>query len=152
MFVISRYINMDYLVFSALLAFTVTMVNISYNIACKWHKKLWMHMQGMPSRLHIPHDSMTIQFFVLKFHLKAHIEECQRSFSFNWTKHVGQTDEEAPERGWSNINCVATSTKEMGPGLRQDTLDDHFGDWNWKKVTALGVFCFSFNFLCLTQQ
>ncbi|KAG1888957.1 uncharacterized protein F5891DRAFT_1216956 [Suillus fuscotomentosus] len=126
-----KYINMDYLVFSALLAFTVTMVNISYNIACKWHKKLWTRMEGMPSRLHIPHDSMT-------FHLKAHIEECQRSFSFNWTKHVGRTDGEAPERGWSNINHVATSTKEMGPGSRCDTLDDHFGDWNWKKVTALG--------------
>ncbi|KAG1870962.1 hypothetical protein C8R48DRAFT_569320, partial [Suillus tomentosus] len=49
-----------------------------------------------------------------------------------------RTDGEAPERGWSNINRVATSTKEMGPGSRRDTLDDHFGDWNWKKVTALG--------------
>jgi hypothetical protein len=135
---IYRYINMDYLVFSALLAFAVTMVNISYDIACQWHKKLWTRMEAMPSRLHIPHHSMTIRFFVPKFHLKAHIEECQRNFSFNWTKHVGRTDGEAPERGWSNINRVASSTKEMGPGSRQDTLDDHFGDWNWKKVTALG--------------
>ncbi|KAG1886230.1 hypothetical protein F4604DRAFT_1514077, partial [Suillus subluteus] len=35
-----KYINMDYLVFSALLAFTVTMINILYDIACQWHKKL----------------------------------------------------------------------------------------------------------------
>ncbi|KAG2138407.1 uncharacterized protein EDB93DRAFT_1242105 [Suillus bovinus] len=80
------YINMDYLIFSALLAFTVTMINISYNIACQWHKKLWM----------------------------------------------------PPERGWSNINHITTSTKEMGPGSCRDTLNDHFGDWNWKKVMALG--------------
>ncbi|KAG2031785.1 hypothetical protein BDR03DRAFT_936229 [Suillus americanus] len=126
-----KYINMDYLVFSALLAFTVTMINISYDIACQWHKKLWTRMEGMPSRLHIPHHSMT-------FHLKAHIDECQRNFSFNWTKHVGRMDGEAPERGWSNINRVAMSMKEMGPGSRRDTLDDHFGDWNWKKITALG--------------
>ncbi|KAJ8580368.1 hypothetical protein M405DRAFT_697263, partial [Rhizopogon salebrosus TDB-379] len=26
----------------------------------------------------------------------------------------------------------------MGPGSRCDTLDDHFGDWNWKRVTQLG--------------
>jgi hypothetical protein len=26
----------------------------------------------------------------------------------------------------------------MGPGARRDTLDDHFGDWNWKKITMLG--------------
>ncbi|KAG2093727.1 uncharacterized protein F5147DRAFT_747879 [Suillus discolor] len=120
-----KYINMDYLVFSALLAFTVTMINISYDIACQWHKKLWARMEGMPSRFHIPRDSMTIRFFVLKFHLKAHIDECQRNFSFNWSKHVGRTDGEAPEH-------------EMGPGSRRDTLDDHFGDWNWKKITALG--------------
>ncbi|OJA15379.1 hypothetical protein AZE42_13779 [Rhizopogon vesiculosus] len=84
-----KYINMDYLVFSVLLAFAVTMVNISYDIACQWHKKLWTRMEAMPSWLHIPHHSMTIRFFVPKFHLKAHIEECQRNFSFNWTKHVG---------------------------------------------------------------
>ncbi|KAG1828772.1 hypothetical protein DFJ58DRAFT_848924 [Suillus subalutaceus] len=24
----------------------------------------------------------------------------------------------------------------MGPGTRRDTLDDHFGNWNWKKTTA----------------
>ncbi|KAG1743569.1 uncharacterized protein EDB91DRAFT_1080974 [Suillus paluster] len=76
-----KYINMDYLVFSALLAFTVTMINISYDIAYS----------------------------------------------------------EAPERGWSNINQVATSTKEMGPGSCRDTLDNHFRDWNWKKVMALGI-------------
>ncbi|KAG1790740.1 hypothetical protein EV424DRAFT_1476101 [Suillus variegatus] len=133
-----KYINMDYLVFSALLAFAVTMINISYDIACQWHKKLWTRMEAMPPRLHISHTSMTVQFFVPKFHLKAHIDQCQRNFSFNWSKHVGRTDGEAPERGWSNINRVATSTKEMGPGSRRDTLDDHFGDWNWKKIMVLG--------------
>ncbi|KAG1797160.1 hypothetical protein EV424DRAFT_1352893 [Suillus variegatus] len=53
-------------------------------------------------------------------------------------KNVGHTDGEAPERGWANINCVALSTKEMGPGACHNTLDDHFGDWNWKKITMLG--------------
>jgi hypothetical protein len=28
----------------------------------------------------------------------------------------------------------------MGPGSRHDTLDDYFGDWNWKKVIGLGEF------------
>ncbi|OAX30673.1 hypothetical protein K503DRAFT_806897 [Rhizopogon vinicolor AM-OR11-026] len=26
----------------------------------------------------------------------------------------------------------------MGPGARQDTLDDYFGDSNWKKTVRLG--------------
>ncbi|KAG2063624.1 hypothetical protein BDR04DRAFT_1123134 [Suillus decipiens] len=49
------------------------------------------------------------------------------------------TDGEAHECGWANINPVATSTCKMGPGSCHDTLDDHFGDFNWKKVTNMGV-------------
>ncbi|KAG5635682.1 hypothetical protein H0H81_010420 [Sphagnurus paluster] len=41
---------------------------------------------------------------------------------------VGRTDGEAPKRGWAAVNAVTSSTKEMGPGSRHDTLDDHFGD------------------------
>ncbi|TFK61214.1 hypothetical protein BDN72DRAFT_778493, partial [Pluteus cervinus] len=52
---------------------------------------------------------------------------------------VGRTDGEAPERGWSHINPIALSTCEMGPGSRRDTLDDHFGDLNWKKTYQMGI-------------
>lgn len=77
-------------------------------------------------------------FLVPKFHLPAHIEACNLRFSFNLTRDVGQTDGEAPERGWANANPLAGSTKEMGPGARRDTLNEHFNDWNWKKIIALG--------------
>jgi len=144
------YINMDYIVCSALLALTMTMINISYDIACQWHKKLWNRMESMPERLCLPSECSLIRFFVPKFHIQAHIEKCQTNFSFNWSRYVGRTDGEAPERGWSNINRVASSTKEMGPGTRRDTLDDHFGDWNWKKVMALGAVLFFMHLLVLT--
>lgn len=52
---------------------------------------------------------------------------------------MGRTDGEAPERGWAAMNGLATSTKEMGPGSRRDTLDDHFGDYNWRKVISMGT-------------
>ncbi|KAG1894210.1 uncharacterized protein F5891DRAFT_1131024 [Suillus fuscotomentosus] len=50
---------------------------------------------------------------------------------------------EAPKHG-----C----TKEMGPGSRRDTLDNHFGDWNWKKIIVLGLFFFSFIILCQVEK
>ncbi|KAG1834248.1 hypothetical protein EV424DRAFT_1468755 [Suillus variegatus] len=134
-----RYINMDYIVCSALFIFAMSMINISYDIACQWHKRLWTRMETMPERLCPPQESSLIQFFVPKFHIQAHVDKCRTNFSFNWSRYVGRTDGEAPERGWSNINQVASSTKEMGPGTRRDTLDDHFGDWNWKKITALDL-------------
>ncbi|KAG1793209.1 uncharacterized protein HD556DRAFT_1432380 [Suillus plorans] len=128
-----RYTNMDYLFFSALRGHAISTLNISYDIACQWHKHLWERMLVMSPELHLNHAAKFVRFFVPKFHLPAHVFKCQTTFSFNFSKNVGRTDGEAPERGWSNINPVASSTKAMGPGSRRDTLDDHFGDWNWKK-------------------
>lgn len=129
---------MDFLFFSTLRLRCLDSLNVSYDIACQWHKHLWERMSALPANYHQDYVSKTIRFFVPKFHLPAHIAKCQTTYSFNWSRWVGRTDGEAPERGWSNINPVASSTKEMGPGSRRDTLDDHFGDWNWKKVVGLG--------------
>ncbi|KAG1809885.1 uncharacterized protein HD556DRAFT_1428132 [Suillus plorans] len=129
-----RYINMDYLFFSSMRSSRdVHVLNISYDIACQWNKKLWSHMLAFPHEYHINHDEKVITFFVPKFHLLAHITSCQTKFSFNFIKGVGRTDGEAPEHGWADINPLATSTRKMGPGSRRDTIDVHFNDWNWKK-------------------
>ncbi|KAH7905178.1 hypothetical protein BJ138DRAFT_1231765, partial [Hygrophoropsis aurantiaca] len=133
-----RYANMDYIFFSSIWNFPVDFLNISYDIACQWHKNLWKRMENIPSALRLDYQSKSINFLVPKFHLPAHVDRCQTNFSFNFVPGVGRTDGEAIERGWANINPVASSTKEMGPGNRRDTLDDHFGDWNWKKVVNLG--------------
>ncbi|KAH7917830.1 hypothetical protein BV22DRAFT_1108497 [Leucogyrophana mollusca] len=133
-----KYVNMDYLFFSALRGTSLKVLNVSYDIACQWHKHLWQRMGSLPFSQHLNHADKDITFLVPKFHLPAHIAPCQWLYSFNWTRGVGRTDGEAPERGWANINPVASSTKEMGPGHRRDTIDDHFSDWNWKKVVGLG--------------
>ncbi|KAG2746300.1 hypothetical protein P692DRAFT_201840978 [Suillus brevipes Sb2] len=114
--------------------------NISYDIACQWSKHLWTRMSRYPSTLHFSPGGKMITFLIPKFHLPAHIPACQTTFSFNLIKGMARTDGEALERAWSNINPVATSTREMGPGSRRDTLDDHFSDWNWRKVCNFGPF------------
>jgi hypothetical protein len=48
-----------------------------------------------------------------------------------------RTDGKAPECGWAEVNPLAPSTKEMGPGSQRDTLDAHFGDYNWRKVVGM---------------
>ena len=77
-------------------------------------------------------------YLVPKFHLNAHISSCQASYSFNFEPFVGRTDGEAPKHAWADSNGVATSTREMGPGSRRDTLDDHFAHYNWSKITSFG--------------
>lgn len=135
-----RYLNMDYMFYSGLKNTTLENLVVSYDIACQWGINFWTRMVKFPSDWGINMGKTDIRFLVPKFHLPAHIEKCHRDFSFNYTKGVGRTDGEAPERGWSKINGLAGSTKEMGPGSRRDTLEDHMGDANWKKVVGMGTF------------
>jgi hypothetical protein len=129
---------MDFMFFTGLQRSSIASLVVSYDIACQWHKNLWIRMQSYPPAMHIDHINMNVRFVVPKFHLPAHVEKCQTAFSLNLEVGMGRTDGEAPERGWANTNRISTSTKEMGPGSRRDILDDHFGDWNWKKVCSMG--------------
>ncbi|KAJ7292455.1 hypothetical protein C8J57DRAFT_1042053 [Mycena rebaudengoi] len=134
-----RYINMDYMVWMSLAGQEdLLQVFISYDIACQWHKNIWERLKEYNVTLQDRAGGRFYVFLIPKFHLPAHIEACNILFSFDLTPFVGQTDGEAPERGWANANPLAASTKEMGPGSRRDTIDDHFNDWNWKKTIALG--------------
>ncbi|KAJ7120853.1 hypothetical protein C8R44DRAFT_920339, partial [Mycena epipterygia] len=133
-----RYLNMDYMFFKSLEDSESQLFFVSYDIACQWHKNIWDRMQIYPRNIRVENAKRFFVFLVPKFHLPAHIEACNIGFSFLLTRYVGQTDGEAPERGWANINRLATSTREMGPHLRREVLDDHFNDWNWKKILAMG--------------
>jgi hypothetical protein len=130
---------MDFFFFCGLRHTLIKSIVASYDIACQWSKKFWTRMAAaFPETWRINMSEVDIRFLVPKFHLPAHIESCQRSFSFNYARFVGRTDGEAPERGWADLNGLAYSTHEMGPGSRQDTIEDHLGDWNWKKITIMG--------------
>ncbi|KAJ7279177.1 hypothetical protein C8J57DRAFT_1713062 [Mycena rebaudengoi] len=133
-----RYINMDYIFFRSVQGSDLIRYFVSYDIACQWHVNLWQRMVRYKQEMWLVGDEKFVSFLVPKFHLPAHIEACNLRFSFNLTRDVGQTDGEAPERGWANANPLANSTKEMGPGSRRDTLDDHFNDLNHKKTIQLG--------------
>lgn len=141
-----RYSNMDYIILCGLVGTALLVLNISYDICCQWSVNLWTRMAAFPDGWRLDTTGIKWTYLVPKFHLPAHVEKCQTVFSFNYTPGVGRTDGEAPERGWADINAAASSTKEMGPGSQQDTLDDHFGDWNHKKIVAMGK-CFN----CLLQ-
>ncbi|KAK7005562.1 CxC2 domain-containing protein [Favolaschia claudopus] len=133
-----RYLNMDYMFFMSLLGCMLGLLFVSYDIACQWSKKFWKRMEIFPPNAQFTPEEKRVVFLVPKFHLPAHIESCNISYSFNLTRFVGRTDGEAPERGWSDINRLASSTSVSGPGARRDTLEVHMQYWNWKKIVRLG--------------
>ncbi|KAF9500747.1 hypothetical protein BDN71DRAFT_1567169, partial [Pleurotus eryngii] len=133
-----KYANMDYLYFSSIRNHSPATCVVSYDIVCQWTRKLGARAMAYPNGVVDPNFHQTgITYLIPKFHIYAHRDECQYKYSFNFTPHVGRTDGESPERGWAAMNPVSSSTKEMGPGSRRDTLDDHFGDYNWRKVISM---------------
>lgn len=136
---------MDYAMLSTLLGITILMLVISYDIACQWSKNLAKRVSEFPFSLgfSLPPSVFTV---IPKFHIYAHGKQCQSKWSLNFLRWMARTDGEGVEREWSHINSVALSTRLMGPGGRHDTLDDHWGAWNWRKVVGLGM-CFTFTLI-----
>lgn len=131
---------MDYFFFSSMCQNMPGRAVMSYDVACQWARNLYLRALKYPAVLTTGFWAAILQYLVPKFHLNGHAFFCRTRYSFNFTRWVGRTDGEAPKRGWASTNALANSTKEMGPGSRRDTLDDHFGDYNWRKVTVMGEF------------
>ncbi|KAF8217388.1 hypothetical protein K438DRAFT_1557227, partial [Mycena galopus ATCC 62051] len=133
-----RYINIDYIFFMGLAGSEIDELFVSYDIACQWHKNIWTWMLTFPTRIQEQMGRTYFVFLIPKFHLPAHIEACNLLFSFHLTRYVGMMDGEAPERGWAMLNPLASSTAEMGPGMRRDTINDAFKDMNHRKIMGFG--------------
>ena len=131
---------MDYLFYKSLANTKLKDLVISYDIACQWSLNLCPRLVCIDPGFPVVNNmnNMQVRYMVPKFHLPAHVSQCRMCYSFNYSKYVGRTDGKAPERGWAEINPLASSTKEMGPGFHRDTLDSHFGDYNWRKIINLG--------------
>ena len=112
---------------------------ISYDIACQWATHFLSRVDTLPEhlRFEIP-DGGQLRYAIPKFHFRAHKGEGHDQFSLHLMPGVGRVDGEEIERNWSRHNQVAYSTREMGPGSRHDTLEDHFGSANWQKFVGIG--------------
>ncbi|TDL25097.1 hypothetical protein BD410DRAFT_717811, partial [Rickenella mellea] len=132
-----KYSNMDYFVLSTLHDVKVKTLYLSYDIACQWFVNLPKRIEEYPLRLQIRADLVVI-VAVPKLHLVGHGPKCQSIYSLNFIPGSARTCGESIEQIWSGQNAVAMSTREMSPGNRQDTLDDHLGAWNFRKVVGLG--------------
>ncbi|KAJ7578945.1 hypothetical protein C8J56DRAFT_796995, partial [Mycena floridula] len=134
-----RYLNIDFIVWMSLWMSLLNWIVMSYDIMCQYSINFYKRMEAqfgeIPSRLH---KDVKFTWTVPKFHLPAHVQSCWQSFNFNYTRWTGRSDGEAVERGWSWLNRLGRSIKEMGPGSWRDTIEDHIGYHNWQKVTGLG--------------
>ncbi|KAJ7598527.1 hypothetical protein C8J56DRAFT_769409 [Mycena floridula] len=133
-----RYLNMDFCLWSTLTTTMIALIYLSYDIMCQYSINFRSRMQRFPEDWSVNTRKTKFKWLIPKFHLPAHIPKCHRQFSFNFIRGSGRTEGEAVERAWSKLNPLAWSMKEMGPETRRDTLNDHIGHSNWKKIGNMG--------------
>ncbi|KAH7904941.1 hypothetical protein BJ138DRAFT_1118936 [Hygrophoropsis aurantiaca] len=133
-----RYSNMDYIFLSAIVGVSLATIILSYDISCQYKKNFRTRLDNMPEALRVTPDKTDIAFVLPSWHALAHKSQCQTEHSIAYHPGAGRTDGEGIERSWAEMNTLATSTKEMAPGARYDTLDSHFGFHNWEKNIHLG--------------
>jgi len=129
---------MDYVFACAIRSLAVSILVVSYDIACQWFVNLHQRIASdWPTELHPPKSTNLIPA-IPKLHEPMHKKVNHQGFSFNFIPGVGLTDGEAPERIWAPHNALASATRQQAPGSRQDVLDAHFGFWNWLKYVGQG--------------
>lgn len=134
---------MDYIVLSTLGSEHSSLVKtiiFSYDIACQWNKHFLRRQESYPQSLAVDFQQCILKYAIPKFHLPGHGSSCQTPYSFNYMSGVGRTCGEGIEQGWAGQNPLSSSTREMSTGNRSDTLDDHWGGWNFQKCNNLGMF------------
>ncbi|KIJ35545.1 hypothetical protein M422DRAFT_142131, partial [Sphaerobolus stellatus SS14] len=111
--------NMDYIVFSAVNqgANSVKDLDISYDVACVWIKKLQQRIPLLPPGLREFAMACTVRPLIPKFHLPGHMKECQAKFSWHLLSFLGVCDGEEIERFWAAHNDAGRCTKEMAPSV-----------------------------------
>jgi hypothetical protein len=130
---------MDYVLLSTLIGTTIAMLVVSYDVACQWSINFASHLAVFPTAMQFNLSKMLFTTVITKFHILSHSPKCQSVWSLNFCHWMARTDGEVVEHEWLHINPVALSTKVMGPGSRHDTLDDHWGAWNWWQVVSMGT-------------
>ncbi|KAK7028198.1 hypothetical protein VNI00_014888 [Paramarasmius palmivorus] len=84
-------------------------------------------------------DWMTVFPAIGKLHEPSHQQDrTHKQFSLNFVKGAGFCDGEGMERIWGVHNPLSNSTKTMGPGARQDSLEASFDFWNFLKYIGMG--------------
>ncbi|KAJ7745627.1 hypothetical protein B0H14DRAFT_3514464 [Mycena olivaceomarginata] len=133
-----RFANMDY-IFGSVMRHHNPLLRktISYDIVCAWWKFLFERLLLLPPLVRCFIILHMIVFVIPKMHIHAHEWLCGLLYSLNLMPGSGQTDGEGIERPWANVGGIASSTRIMGPGVRHDTINDHWGHWNWQKLISL---------------
>jgi Kyakuja-Dileera-Zisupton transposase len=127
---------MTYLFFAAIMAVALLRIVITYDIACQWSKNLTSRMKTLPDEMQ-RNDDVKIVAAIPSWHINAHRTDCQVNFALAYREGNGRTCGDEIEGTWDHTNSLGTSVREMAPGARHETLNDHFSGYNHQKIVGM---------------
>lgn len=129
---------MDYSISEALQYRTAGLVLIFllYDIMCQYWVNFLRRFQGS-QYLTVP-PGMQIKRGIGLFHVHGHQDSCLFRFAPSFVSGARMIDGEILETLWEPLNGMAASTRTSTLALRQEVLDDHMGDSNFKKMIRIG--------------
>ena len=122
------------------------LILLLYDIACQFFVKFRVRLLEHPEFLSVP-ENIVIKPGVGLFHVHGHIKECHARYAPTFIRGAGMVDGEVVETLWSSLNHTASSARAMSWYHRQEYLDAHMGDSNWKKLTKMSKFSVSLVFM-----
>jgi len=78
-----------------------------------------------------------LRWLIPVVHVHNHKDNCMYLFSSAYVPGAGHKQGETAEMTWAEFNQLGPQTRQMNNGHRQDTIIDHYGDWNWKKTANM---------------
>lgn len=124
---------MDFIILSALIGVILPHIIISYDIMCQWSKNFLKRMAEFPVEMQINPD-IVVDVAIPTWHINGHGDNCKNNFSLSYMPGAGRTCGEDVETTWAHTNALGPSVREMGPGARHETLNDHWNGWNFRKI------------------
>lgn len=132
-----RHMNMDYSFTQALRRCEECQrVCHFYDINCNF----WIHFLERCADNEFLHVPEAMEFFrgIGLFHVHGHQNECFPRFAPSFILGAGQIEGEIIETLWVPLNEISPSTRNMSKAYRQELLDMHMNDSNWKKLVRMG--------------
>ena len=107
---------------------------ISYDVMCQWSIHMMERVNGS-KYLKLP-DNLELKLAIRLFHIHGHRTPAGSIPSIEgganrWQDHRNTL---------GTVNKITRSTRGMSTSHRQEVIDDHMNDSNWKKLTDIGKF------------
>lgn len=110
-----------------------------YNIFCQWRIHLMEQIAVSGRTLTLPQD-VDIDGGIGLFHMHGHADQCFHWYASYFVPGAAIVDREVLETLWSVLNQVSRFTRTATLLHREEVLDNHMNDNNWRKIVNISMF------------